>query len=143
MKTDKTVIILRGASGAGKTFAAKTIRALNPSRCVIVSADDYFIGKDGVFRFDGSKISNAHTDCFNKYMAAIDNPGVEVVVVANTNTKEWEFSRYKDFAENKDIPCVFLVVEHRHDSDHRNAPDDVTQLHVKNIKSTLKLSNLS
>lgn len=51
--------ILRGAPGSGKT----TWALANRQTSTLCSADHYFTGPDGVYRFDASKIGLAHAAC--------------------------------------------------------------------------------
>ena len=50
---NKTLYILRGIPGSGKTTHAKRLAGTNG---VIISADDYFM-RDGEYCFDASKFS--------------------------------------------------------------------------------------
>lgn len=84
-----TVTILRGISGAGKSTYTRTFL---PS-ALVCSADLFFeLGGDG-YKFDASKLGQAHQWCFSQFEAALQR-GVENVVVDNTNTKLWEFKNY-------------------------------------------------
>lgn len=84
-----SVIILSGVSGSGKSFYAKCI---NPS--VIVSADAFFM-QDGEYKFDSSKLGDAHADCFRRFIDAVSNADNKVlIVVDNTNISEVEIAPY-------------------------------------------------
>lgn len=98
------VYILRGIPGSGKSTYAKTIA---PESAVICSADDFFVGKDGVYRFDHSKISEAHKQCFRKFVQAV-NEGTDPIVVDNTNCTNVEVAPYVTYAEAMDC-CVTIV----------------------------------
>ena len=82
----KTVIIMRGISGAGKSTYAKN----NFPNAVVCSADTYFI-KDG---YDRSKIGEAHKQCFKEFMDAISILNADCIVIDNTNSQLWEMSPY-------------------------------------------------
>lgn len=87
----KKVIILSGISGSGKsTYGRKLLEgALWTSVC---SADDYFmVGSE--YRFDASKLSLAHGQCFKKFIDLLKG-GDQVVVVDNTNTSVVEIAPY-------------------------------------------------
>jgi predicted kinase len=90
----KRVIIARGLPGSGKSTYAKSHYPGAP----ICSADDYFIGSDGVYRFAPIKLGAAHKSCMQKFLAAIAD-GVETIVVDNTHTRVSEFSPYATVAE--------------------------------------------
>lgn len=85
--------LVRGLPGSGKTTYAETLNA-----DVMAAADDYFVGDDGVYRFDGNKIGAAHNDCKRRvaYAMAQRHP---LVVVHNTFTKYWEMKDYLEMAQ--------------------------------------------
>lgn len=84
------VTILSGCSGSGKTtLAREKFKGQNPW---IVSADDYFMQK-GVYRFDPTKLSQAHADCFNQFIRGLQSQ-LPIVVVDNTNTTSEEIAPY-------------------------------------------------
>jgi len=85
----KKVIILRGLPGCGKTTY---VRANFPA-ALVVSADDYFVGTDGVYRFNPAGIGEAHGSCFRRFIAALQ-AGEELVVVDNTATMIAEIAPY-------------------------------------------------
>jgi len=91
------VIIMSGVSGSGKSTYAHDLgdKYVNEEKCEeydVVSADDFF-RKDGSYKFDPSKLAEAHSDCFRRFLAAID-VSVPLVFVDNTSTEAWEISPY-------------------------------------------------
>jgi len=86
----RTVTVLRGISGAGKsTYTAK----IHPA-ATVVSADKYFIDRTtNEYKFDPSKLGKAHGWCFGQFELALRRGDLEVVL-DNTNTKLWEFEKY-------------------------------------------------
>ena len=108
----KTVYILRGVPGSGKTFLANVLKdALGAE---IFSADDYF-EKDGEYKFDREKLTEAHHDCFNRFVNALERD-VECVVVHNTNTRFWEYQKYLHAAEVNEYEYVICDMQ----SSYRN-----------------------
>jgi predicted kinase len=59
---NKTLYILRGIPGSGKTTHAKRLAGTNGA---VISADDYFM-RDGEYCFDASKLGEAHAACFRR-----------------------------------------------------------------------------
>lgn len=84
----KRVIIMRGIPGSGKSTQAKKYGGL------VLSADNYFIGPDGVYRFNPARIGDAHTACMRGFLDAIEleHP---IIVVDNTNTTLMELNPYR------------------------------------------------
>jgi predicted ABC-type ATPase len=109
---NKSVIILRGVSGSGKTSFAKMLQDLHPN-VVSVSADQFFVTKNGDYAFDSAKLGSAHAWCFLEFQMAVDRES-QLIVVDNTNTCPSEFGRYKEDAEKKGYSVFFIVMENRH-----------------------------
>ena len=91
----KAAIILRGISGCGKSHFANAIRQaaneLGMSHAIL-STDDFFMDA-GEYRFEISKLSEAHTDCLCRFVEACHSD-TQVVVVDNTNIRTWELMPY-------------------------------------------------
>lgn len=88
----KRVKIFRGLPGSGKSTMAKE-HAYGEERYAIVSADNYFM-VDGEYRFDPTRIGEAHTACMRAFLDALklDTP---LVIVDNTNTTIAEVTPYR------------------------------------------------
>lgn len=96
----KQVIIMSGVSGSGKSTYARKL-ASNQSSHLIVSADDYFTdaGKmrdGGGYHFDPKKLSDAHADCFRRFLQGLQrwHYGIDLIIVDNTNLTVEEISPY-------------------------------------------------
>jgi len=87
------VVIMRACPGSGKSTYIKN----NLPGALIASADTYFVGKDGVYRFNIARIGAAHEACFATFADALSR-SVPLVVVDNTNIKVRDFKRYVDAA---------------------------------------------
>ncbi|MCD4776009.1 MAG: ATP-binding protein [Candidatus Aegiribacteria sp.] len=94
------IYIMRGLPGAGKSTWAQE----NHPGAHVCSADSFFVDDDGVYRFDGTLISEAHASClrqFAKILASMEESvenSPEVVVVDNTAIRAWEISPYYNLA---------------------------------------------
>ena len=90
----RRVTIMQGVPGSGKsTWVSK-----NRPEATICSADHFFIGEDGVYRFDPTKLNQAHGECFKKFINACFYAEVKDVVVDNTNINPVDVAPYMAFA---------------------------------------------
>lgn len=69
--------------------------------------------KDGEYRFDASKLREAHQWCKNKTSSYMHTSWPRVVV-SNTFTEEWEMEEYSKLAEKYGYKVYSLIVENRH-----------------------------
>ena len=88
----KTLVLMQGPPGSGKSTEAKKIAAASPG-AVVVSADDYFIRYDGSYRFDPSSLADAHAACRRAAERAMGE-GAPMVIVDNTNIKRDHAASY-------------------------------------------------
>ena len=87
---EKTVYIMRGISGSGKSTIASVLAERNNG--IICSTDDYFI-VDGEYKFDPSKLAENHQKNFERFKELLEK-GEETIIVDNTNLKYWEAKNY-------------------------------------------------
>lgn len=94
----KKVIIMRGCSGSGKsTYAATSlIKHLVPT--TICSADHFWVDKEGNYNFDPTKLNEAHAECYQHFVRALENE-THLVIVDNTNTTLAEIAPYLTHAK--------------------------------------------
>lgn len=86
------LVLLMAVSGAGKDhFAAHNL----PKANTLASADDYF---GTPYKFDPTKLGEAHGACFRKVIEALQRKE-ELVVVNNTNTSLVEIAPYMAAAQ--------------------------------------------
>lgn len=101
------VTLMIGVSGSGKSTY---IREKLPGNTVI-SADNYFTGPDGVYRFDPRKLGEAHADALRKYLAALHR-GLDIVVDnTNTNTNLVNLAPYVALAEMVGATVKFIHLD--------------------------------
>lgn len=94
------VVVLRGIPGSGKsTYAMAVLKAQVPTgdEGLIVSADRYF-EHDKQYRFDPTKLREAHQQCQRNYLYAVSKDYYHMVVVDNTNVKAEDMAIYVDVA---------------------------------------------
>lgn len=127
----KIVIILRGPSGIGKSTLAKNIPLIFGESALeigsgglttedlvkVCSADKYFVGAaDGVYRFDPTRLGEAHGQCQKEFQDALNDHGFygpEVIVVDNTNLRYEEWRHYYDLARTCGALPMIVNVEPR------------------------------
>jgi len=120
---NKDLILLRGVSGSGKTTFGHIIGGMNYQ---VLAADDFFMA-DGEYKFDGSKLKDAHAHCQSRAEHRMEC-GDYKVIVANTFTREWEMKAYYDLAEKYGYRVYSIVVENRHGGvNEHGVPEEAVQ----------------
>lgn len=115
------LILLRGVPGAGKSTLANQLGGVN------FEADRYFMDENLEYKFDATKLKDAHNWCRHSVMDAMKS-GEPVVVVSNTFTQEWEMEAYYLLAEELEYRVFSLIVENRHEGKNSHGvPDDKIQ----------------
>jgi predicted kinase len=117
----KTLTLVRGLPGAGKSTFAKTLGGIH------IEADHYFM-KDGEYKFDASKLKQAHEYCrisAEGWMMEGYN-----IVVSNTFTQEWEMDAYHELAGKYGYRVYSIIVENRHNgvNEHGVPADKLEQM---------------
>ncbi len=106
---EKTLIILRGLPGSGKSTLTKKLEADFGVEAVICSADDYFyFGQEKVpenYKYDRSLIGKAHGSCKYHACKAMDE-GKELIIIDNTNIKISDYKIYALTAKEKGYKVI-------------------------------------
>ena len=118
----KELFLLRGLPGSGKTTLANQLGGS------MVEADRYFM-EYGEYKFDASKLKEAHAWCKEQVQNWMETNGrgfdVPRIVVSNTFTQEWEMKPYYDLAKEHGYMVFSLIVENRHGGQNvHNVPED-------------------
>ena len=121
----KTVVIVRGLPGCGKSTFAKTLGG------VCFEADQYFYMPDGTYNFDVKKLGLAHADCFKRFEDAVqaDEP---LVILSNTSTVKKEFAQYIDCAKENGYQVFSVIVENINDTKSTHGVPEETLEKMKN-----------
>lgn len=116
--------IIRGIPGSGKsTYADKLEKDLWEEGAEVTHHEsDKFFMKDGEYRFDPSKLEEAHKQCFEKTFDSFDK-GCDSVIVSNTFTTLWEMQPYLDKAKEKNIEVVVYRMANEFKNVH-NVPEE-------------------
>ena len=115
---DKILYIVRGLPGSGKSTFAKSIAPVH------FEADMFFMN-DGEYKFDFSKIKEAHQWCQESTQDAMVS-GSPKVAVSNTFTQEWEMKPYYEMAEKYGYMIFSVIVENRHGGKNIHGVPDAT-----------------
>ena len=136
---EKTLYILRGTSGSGKTSLAKTLEQLPNTEAVAADDFRYTIGK-GEYAFDINRLGEAHQWCRKRVMHLMDYEECNVVL-HNTNTSEKEIAPYLEDADQLGYKVVSLVVEKRHNNSNvHNVPTVALERQERKLRGSIKLS---
>jgi len=108
----KELFLLRGLPGSGKSTLAKSLDGIH------IEADQFFM-VGGEYKFDASKLREAHNSCLTRvksymYIFSGNEKKSERIIVSNTFTQEWEMKPYYDIAEKYGYRVYSLIVENRH-----------------------------
>lgn len=87
------LLIVRGLPGAGKSYYASRRRGY-----VHYESDQFWVGPDGVYRFDLARLKEAHQWCLDTVTEALMEG--RSVVVSNTFTTHREILPYIEAAED-------------------------------------------
>jgi predicted kinase len=102
----KELYLVRGLPGSGKSTLAKSLGGKH------FEADMYFI-RDGEYKFDTTKLKEAHEWCRSSVGGLMINEEPKLVV-SNTFTQEWEMKPYYELANRYGYRVHSLIVENRH-----------------------------
>ena len=110
----KTLILLRGLPGSGKSTLAKLLVNKDYAH---KEADMFFVDGEGNYKFEPSKIKDAHAWCKDEteFLMKYEHSRV---VVSNTFTREWEMDSYYELAKKYGYRVVSLIVENRHNGEN-------------------------
>jgi ABC-type molybdenum transport system ATPase subunit/photorepair protein PhrA len=128
----KTLYIIRGIAGSGKTTFANTI----VDSIAVCEADQYFVDKEtGEYKFNPDEIKIAHQWCKdeveNRMKYNQDTYGLDYseIVVSNTFTQEWEMDPYFKLAEKYGYRVFSMIVENRHGGKNTHGvPDEKVEV---------------
>ena len=123
---EKTLYIVRGVPGSGKSTFAKSLGGTH------FETDEFFM-VDGEYKFDPTKLKEAHRWCqdsVNTAMILNHTAGLNNrIVVSNTFTQEWEMEPYFQMAKTYDYKVFTVIVENRHGGvNTHGVPEDKLQM---------------
>jgi len=108
----KQIILVRGLPGSGKSTLAKTLATSGYH----FEADMFFM-KDDAYKFEPELIENAHDWCRNQVQQSMAI-NLNLIVVSNTFTMEWEMMPYIALAKEYGYIVHTIIVENRHGNEN-------------------------
>eukprot|EP00095_Tigriopus_kingsejongensis_P004573 maker-scaffold462_size163801-snap-gene-0.47 protein:Tk04573 transcript:maker-scaffold462_size163801-snap-gene-0.47-mRNA-1 annotation:"2 -cyclic-nucleotide 3 -phosphodiesterase-like" len=109
IRTHQVIIVMRGLSGSGKSTIVNSIRKVYPT-AVICSADHYFTTRDGEYRFDCTRLKEAHKLCQDTTKAAMESEE-KLIVIDNTNVQKWEMNLYFKLAHRHNYHVILAETQ--------------------------------
>ncbi len=111
IRRNRVVFILRGLPGSGKSTLVNALTEIyHEENPVVCSADHWFVDRHGIYRFDSSRLKDAHESAQNCMRAAC-NEGKKLIIVDNTNVQLWEMRPYINHARNAPFTYRVFVIE--------------------------------
>ena len=132
----KTLYIVRGLPGSGKSSLAKKVTEL------VYSADDFFTNKKGEYNFNAKLLGKAHEWCWGKVRDAMFI-GAEAVAVANTFTQTWEAEKYYQIAEEYEYSVFVIECQNDFGNVHNVPQESINAMKKRWEKDLTPLCNLS
>lgn len=132
----KTLYIVRGLPGSGKSSLAKKITEL------VYSADDFFTNKKGEYNFNAKLLGKAHEWCWGKVRDAMFI-GANAVAVANTFTQAWEAERYYQIAEEYGYSVFVIECQNDFGNVHDVPQESIDAMKERWEKNLTPVVNLS
>jgi shikimate kinase len=102
--SSKTLIMLRGPPGSGKTSLAQELCRLVGAS--VFTTDDFFVGEDGTYVYNRTKLAEYHRLNLLRAKDAMDKD--ETVIVPNTSIHLWEMREYVRYAVFRDYHVIFV-----------------------------------
>ena len=112
--SNKTLYIVRGLPGSGKTTLAT---ALVNHQDWTHAADDFFYDKNGIYEFNPELLPMAHANCHDAVEEDMDQ-GVSKIAVHNTFSQRWEVEPYYELAVKYGYFVVVIECQNNFGSAH-------------------------
>lgn len=134
-----SVKIFCGISGSGKSTYIKR----SFPNAYVVSADYYFLNNEGGYKFDATKLSEAHGQCLRNFVTLCQRCENDVIV-DNTNTSMMEIAPYAQLAlaYGHDLEIVIIEadpVKAQERNTHGVPLQGVTNQHERLVKTAAGL----
>lgn len=131
-KQGAVLYVMRGLPGSGKSTLAKeiarTYQNLQETRwgANICSADNFWVQKDGNYKFDPKKLKEAHQACLRQFIRNVSL--ASPLILDNTNIKINEFAGYVAIGEAFGYKTVIVTLS--------VSPDVAKQRNIHSVPSS-------
>lgn len=134
----KRMILIRGASGSGKSTMAREILKDHPEGRQFETDDLFYTdyrdddqdGKrqlKGEYKFDFTKLKINHEKNRERVKKAMEN-GVNPIIVSNTFIEKWEMQAYLDLAKQFDYAVEIKIARGQYKNLHGVPEDKVAMM---------------
>lgn len=114
------VLVLVGCAGSGKSTYSHKLR--DSGKKISVVSADLFFSKTGEYKFDATKLGEAHLECFKDYMFVLETwdaewsvlgspSGADYLIVDNTNLNMQDITPYTMLAKAYGVPFKIIKFE--------------------------------
>ncbi len=137
-ENEKSIILLRGLPGAGKSTLAILLseNGKYPIHCI----DDYFTNSEtGEYNFDYQKNHLAYKACLDQLEESLKKETAKILI-PNTFTIEWEMELYFQLAEKYQYRVFVLTVENRHKGKNIHA---ISEIQLRKMAEKYKVQLLT
>lgn len=111
----KTLYIIRGASGSGKSSLSRAL--LEDKEACFYEADFFFYNDNCEYDFRPERLKDAHEWCRLHVHGAMEM-GVELIGVSNTFTQLWEIEPYIKLCKQYGYTPFIVQCENCFDNEH-------------------------
>ncbi len=117
------LVLIRGLPGSGKSTFANLIA--NNLGFEHYEYDMFFV-VNGEYRFDATRVLDAHAWCQHNVEAVLKKG--RDVIVSNTFTRVWEMQHYLDLGEEYNAKIIVLTMEGNHGNVHGVPPEVIKKM---------------
>ena len=138
----KTLIIMRGAPGNGKSsIVSEIVAGLEPGTYGVCSADHHFYDRHGVYKWEERQLRKAHDFCYRTCSAYMLQEK-QVIFIDNTNIKRNHYEKYIAAAKKQGYTVMQCVPHHHYENIHGVKDDKVEEMQ-RNFEEDVVLMTLA
>jgi protein tyrosine phosphatase len=98
-----------------------------------------FFERNGEYKFDSTKLGEAHKWCFEGVKRAIEDK-THIIIISNTSTRSEDVLRYKNLGEENGYKVYVLTVENWHGgSNIHNVPEEKLVNMENSLRNSMRL----